>query len=142
MTSYGQTVTQPGQPLTLTETKKLLRESLDREKVLVGQRDAALAHIKSLDAQIVAANAVNTVDALLIKNLEAQKAELLTEVGGIRQALADQREATASLRTALERAEQEVTRQKQKVKAANRRTLWGIVGGIATGVVVVLLIQK
>lgn len=142
MTSYGQTVTQPQRPLTLEETKTLLRASLDREKLLVTQRDAALDHIKSLETEIKDASTAAAVDSERIKNLTAQKTELLTEVASIRAALADQREATASLRTALERAEQEVTRQKEKVKAANKRTLWGIVGGIVVGVLAAVAVGK
>lgn len=142
MTSYGQTVTQPGQPLTVSEAKKLLRESLDREKILVAQRTAALDHVKALEAQIQTMTTGDAVDAAAIKNLQDQKAQLQVEVISLRDALSEQRAATASLRTALERAEQEVTLQKEKVKAANRRTLWGIVGGVVIGIISTIAIQN
>jgi DNA-directed RNA polymerase subunit F len=142
MTSYGQTVTQQGQPLTVSEAKKLLRESLDREKVLVKQRDAALQHIDSLEKEIQTRTTASAVDAAAIKNLQDQKAAFTVEVNELRAALENQKVATASLRTALERAEQEVTRQKEKVKAANRRTWWGIIGGIAAGAIAVVALQR
>lgn len=142
MTGYGQTVTGQQQPLTVNEAKRLLRASLDREKVLVEQRDAGAAHIKALEKEIATRSATGAVDAAAIKNLQDQKAQLQVEAASLRDALSEQRAATASLRTALERAEQEVERQKKKVKAANRRTIYGILGGAIVGVLAAIAIQK
>lgn len=142
MTSLGQTVTVQQQPLTLTESKKLLRAALDREKILLDQRDAALAHIKNLDREINAATGAAAVDNKLIENLQAQKSTLQVEILEIRAALEEQRKATDSLRTALERAEQEVVRQKAKVKAANRRTWLGILGGVVVGVLAGVAVRR
>ena len=120
----------------------MLRASLDREKVLVTQRDAADAHIKTLEKEIAARSTTGAVDAAAIKNLQDQKQQLQVETVSLRDALSEQRAATASLRTALERAEIEVERQKKKVKAANRRTMYGVLGGVIIGVISAIAIQK
>jgi transcriptional regulator NrdR family protein len=142
MTSYGQTVTGQQQPLTPDQLRALLRQSLDREDVLVKQRDAALVHVDALEDQIKEADKTGIVDAKAIGNLLLQKIEAVKEIAELRAALDSQREATANLRTALERSEQEVVKQKEKVKTANRRTVWGVMGGIVVGALAAIAIQR
>ncbi len=142
MTSYVMPVTGQSKPLTLIETKQLLRESLDRENVLVQQRDAALAHIKSLDKEIDVAKTSKAVDTERINNLVQQRDELKTEVKEIRSSLAEEREAAKSLRSALDRAEKEVERQKGKVAAANRRTVYVGLAGVIVGILAAIFATK
>jgi hypothetical protein len=138
MTSYGQTVQQQQTPLTVPELKVLLRQSLDREKVLVTQRDAALDHVVSLEKQVADQEKADTVDKALNDNLTSQLDLARAELKEIRQALSDERVAAAKYSAALDRAEVEVEHQKKKVKAANRRTVLGIMGGLITGAAVIL----
>lgn len=129
-------------PLTVPELKKLLRQSLDREKLLDSQLKAALEHVNSLEDEIAERKTAKAVDTERIENLEKQKAQAATEVGELRAAVTDLRATIATTRAALDNAEKEVIRQKEKVKAANKRTLWALVGGAVIGALAVLAAQK
>jgi chromosome segregation ATPase len=142
MTSYVMPVTGQNKPLTLIETKQLLRESLDREAILVQQRDAALAHIKSLDKEISDAKSATAVDKERINNLVQQRDEAKVEVKEIRAALQEERDAATKLRSALDRAEKEVQRQKDKVAAANRRTVYVGLAGVIVGIIAAIFASK
>ncbi len=126
----------------MPELKKLLRQSLDREKALADKLDAALEHVDSLEDEIAERKTAKAVDTERITNLEQQKVTAATEVSELRKGIEELRASIASTRAALDNAEAEVKRQKQKVKAANKRTLWAAVGGIIVGVLVVVAIQK
>lgn len=142
MTSYAVTVNAQTKPLTLDEAKQLLRASLDREVFLQEKLAAAKTYIAALEKEKDDAASSGTVDAKYIANLESQIELAKTDTAELRVALVEERKATASLKNAVDAAEKEVIRQKERVTAANKRTMWGILGGIIVGALAAIAVSK
>lgn len=128
--------------MTETELRQMLRASLDREAALNDRLDAAAEHVKSLESELLVAKAARDADAAKITNLQSQVDTAAREAATLREAIENYKASIEALKQAVALRDAEVARQKEKVKAANKRSVWAAVGGVVVTVVTLALLKR
>jgi septal ring factor EnvC (AmiA/AmiB activator) len=126
----AETASAQQQRLTETELRQLLRASLDREQLLNDRLDAAAAHIKDLEYELAAAKVADDADKDKITNLQSQVNKAADENKTLRDSIDNYKASIQALKEAVALRDKEVTHQQEKVKAANKRTVYAVIGSV------------
>lgn len=105
-----------------------MRGSLDREALLVEREEAATRYIANLENELAAVKAVRDADAVKVANLEAQVVTAKEEAAMLRGAIENYKASAQALKEAVAIRDAEVIRLNEKVKAANKRTIYAAIG--------------